>query len=59
MSFLFASLLVSIQLHLITQIKSENPEAVMYMADPTQWSGTADEKVEFSKNASTIQNFYS
>lgn len=45
-------------IRLIDQIKAENPEAVMYMADPTQWAGSEDEKVEFSKDASTIQNFY-
>jgi len=43
---------------LLNQLKAENPEAVMYMDDPTQWAGTEDEKVEFSKNAATLQNFF-
>jgi signal transduction histidine kinase len=45
-------------LKLISQLQSESPEAVMYMADPTKWAGTEKEKTEFSKTASRIENFY-
>jgi signal transduction histidine kinase len=45
-------------LKLIAQLQKENPEAVMYMGDPTKWQGTDKDKIEFTNEASKLSNFY-
>jgi signal transduction histidine kinase len=43
---------------LIEQLKAENPEAVMYMADPTKWIGTDKDKTQFANKAAQVLNFF-
>lgn len=45
-------------IHLIEQLKAENPQAVLYMSDPTKWVGSLEEKTGFSRHAARLTNFF-
>ncbi|MDZ4676142.1 MAG: ATP-binding protein [Oligoflexia bacterium] len=43
---------------LLEQLKTESPQAIVYMADPTQWVGSMPEKTKFALTAAQILNFF-
>ncbi len=44
--------------NVIEQLRNENPEAVVYMANPTKWVGDSTDKAKFSQMASSLTNFF-
>ncbi|MCC6278357.1 MAG: CHASE2 domain-containing protein [Oligoflexia bacterium] len=42
----------------VEQLSSDNPRAIIFLADPSQWEGSLDSKVKFSQVASRATNLF-